>query len=113
LYNSISKDVLAIVRVPNATTYVIWHVIHGQFRDNELHRAVYLEAEFHSIVQGDMDITQYTDCLKQLADALRNVGQLVRETSRVLNMLRGLNSKYRHTIRVIMAKQPPHTFLLG
>ncbi|XP_066396245.1 uncharacterized protein [Miscanthus floridulus] len=60
---------------------------------------------------GDMDITQYTGRLKQLADALRDVGQPVRETSQVLNMLRGLSSKYHHAIPAITAKQPPHTFL--
>jgi hypothetical protein len=60
LYNSVSKDVCAIVRCPKATAYKIWHAIHGQFRDNELHRAVYLEAEFRNLVQGDVDITTYT-----------------------------------------------------
>jgi hypothetical protein len=70
-----------------------------------------LEAKFRNLVQGDMDITQYTGRLKKLADALRDVGQPVRETSRVLNMLRGLSSKYRHAIPAITSKQPPHTFL--
>ncbi|XP_066310802.1 uncharacterized protein [Miscanthus floridulus] len=59
-----------------------------------------------------MDITQYTGHLKQLADALRDVGQPVRETSQVLNMLRGLSSKYRHAIVAITSRQLPHTFLL-
>ncbi|XP_066342012.1 uncharacterized protein [Miscanthus floridulus] len=59
-----------------------------------------------------MDITAYTSKLKQLADALHDISQLVRETSQVLiNMLRGLSSKYRHTVPVITAKNPPHTFL--
>jgi hypothetical protein len=29
----------------------------------------------------------------------------------MLNMLRGLSPKYRHTVPVITAKNPPHTFL--
>ena len=29
----------------------------------------------------------------------------------MLYLLLGLNSKYRHVVLVIMAKQPPHTFL--
>jgi len=110
LYNSIAKDVRDIVRHPKATAYRVWVAIHDQFRDNELHRAVYLETEFQNMVQGDMDITQYTGRLKQLADALYDVGQPVRETSQVLNMLRGLSSKYRDAIPAITAKQPPHTF---
>ncbi|XP_066309406.1 uncharacterized protein [Miscanthus floridulus] len=110
LYNSIGKDVRDIVRTPKATVFRIWQVIHDQFRDNELHRAVHLEAEFRNLVQGDMDIVQYTGRLKQLADDLRDVGQPVGETSQVLNMLRGLSSKYRDAIPAITAKQPPHTF---
>jgi len=31
LYNSMSKDVRAIVRIPKATAYSIWHTIHDQF----------------------------------------------------------------------------------
>ena len=58
-----------------------------------------------------MDITQYTEHLKQLADGLRDVGQSVREISQVLNMLRGLSSKYSHAIPAITVRQPPHTFL--
>ena len=58
-----------------------------------------------------MDTTTYTGRLKRLPDALRDVGQPVRETSQVLNMLRGLSPKYRHTVPVITAKNPPHTFL--
>jgi hypothetical protein len=58
-----------------------------------------------------MDITAYTGRLKHLADALRDIGQPVRETSQVLNMLRSLSPKYRHTVPVITAKNPPHTFL--
>ncbi|XP_066320050.1 uncharacterized protein [Miscanthus floridulus] len=44
LYNSISKDVGAIVRSPKAMAFTIWNAIHDQFRDNELHCAAYLEA---------------------------------------------------------------------
>jgi hypothetical protein len=38
IYNSISKDVRAIVRAPKATAYTVWNAIHDQFRDNELHQ---------------------------------------------------------------------------
>jgi hypothetical protein len=94
LYNTISKDVRAIVRVPKATAYKVWRAIQAQFRDHELHRAVYLEAELRSLVQGDMDITTYTGRLKRLADGLRDLGQPVRETSQVINMLRGLSPSF-------------------
>ncbi|XP_066351292.1 uncharacterized protein [Miscanthus floridulus] len=50
LYNSISKDVRAIVRSSHATAYCVWDGIHAQFCYNELHRTVYLESEFRSLV---------------------------------------------------------------
>jgi len=57
-----------------------------------------------------MSIHEYCGRLKTLADTLRDVGQPVREASQVLNMLRGLNPKFRHVNLVITSKQPPHTF---
>ena len=111
MYNTISRDVLRIVRVPGATAFTIWAAIVDLFRDHQMHRAVYLEAEYRSLYQGDLNITDYTAKLKELSDALRDLGHTVSEPSQVLNMLRGLNGKYRHTISAITSKQPPHTFL--
>jgi hypothetical protein len=50
LYISIAKDVRDIMRTLKVTVSLIWKAIHDQFWDNELHRAVYLEAEFRNIV---------------------------------------------------------------
>ena len=49
--------------------------------------------------------------LKTLVDNLRDVGQPVSEPNQVLNMLRGLNPRYRHVQPIITAKFLPHTFL--
>ena len=97
--------------MPGQLDLAIWAAIVDLFRDHQLHRAIYLEAEYRSLYQGDLSITDYTAKLKELADALRDLGQPVPEPSQVLNMLRGLNGKYRHTISTITSKQPPHTFL--
>ena len=102
---------LDVVRRPRNTAYSVWRAIENEFRDNELHRAVYLEVEYRNIYQGDMSVHEYCSRLKSLADALHDVEQPIHETSQVLNMLRGLNPKYRHVIPVITSKQPPHTFL--
>jgi hypothetical protein len=60
-----------------------------------------------------MDIATYTGHLKRLADGLRDLGQPVRDTSQVINMLRGLSPKFRHAVPVITAKKPSHTFLFA
>jgi hypothetical protein len=110
IYNTV-RDVMRIIRVPGATAYTIWAAVVYLFRDHQLHRAVYLEAEYHSLYQGGLSITDYNAKLKEIADALRDLEQPVPEPFQVLNMLRGLNGKYRHTISTITSKQPPHTFL--
>jgi hypothetical protein len=111
LYNTIKKPVFDIVHKPHTSAFTLWGDIEALFRDNELQRAVYLEAEFRSIQQGDLSINDYCTKLKRLADNLRDVGHPVSETSQVLNLLRGLSPRYRHVKPVITGKSPPHTFM--
>lgn len=111
LYTTVNKGVFDIVYKPNSSAYTIWNAIEGLFRDNELQRAVYLEAELRTLQQGDMSITDYCTRLKTLADSLRDLDQPISEPSQVLNLLRGLNPRYRQVKPVITAKFPPHTFM--
>jgi hypothetical protein len=74
-----------------------------------MQRAVLLEAEFHNVVQGDLSIYDYCAKLKKLADSLRDVGHPDSEPSQVLNLLRGLNKKFRHVKPVLTSKT--HTFM--
>ncbi|CAO2036600.1 unnamed protein product [Urochloa humidicola] len=53
---------------------------------------------------------EYTSRLKKLADELRGIGQPVSEPSQVLNLLRGLNPRYRYLKPVVTSRSPPHTF---
>lgn len=53
-----------------------------------------------------MTIREYTDCLKNFADNLCDVGQLVSKAQQVLNMLRGLSLMYNHVISNITSKDP-------
>ncbi|KAF8780514.1 hypothetical protein HU200_001642 [Digitaria exilis] len=108
LYTTINKNVFDIV-YKLRTAFSVWTDIEGLFRDNEMQRAVYLEAEFRSLNQGDLTVNGYCSRLKQLADALRDVGQPVSEASQVLNLLRGLSKKYRHVKPAITSKH--NTFM--
>jgi hypothetical protein len=110
IYTTIPTNVFDLVHKPHITTFSLWSDIEGHFRDNELERAVLLEAEFHSIHQGDLSIHEYCTKFKRLADQLRNIGHHVSEPSQVLNLLCGLNPSFRHLKRVIKSKSPPHTF---
>ncbi|CAN6304202.1 unnamed protein product [Urochloa humidicola] len=110
IYTTISKAIFDLVYKPRTTAFSVWSDIEGVFCDNELHRAVYDEAELRSLQQGDMSMMEYTSRLKKLADKLRDIGHPVSEPSQVLNLLRGLNPKYPYVKPVITSKSPPHTF---
>jgi hypothetical protein len=112
IYSTCSPEVLCIVHQRSKTdAFTLWTAITNLYHDNQLQRAVFYEAEFRNLYQGDMSITDYCAKLKTLSDNLRDVGQPVSEPSQVLNMLRGLNPKYHHAISAITSRQPPHTFL--
>jgi hypothetical protein len=70
-----------------------------------------MKPSFRNLYQGDLYITDYCAKLKSLANNLRDVGQPVSELSQLLNLLRGLNPKYRHVISAITLRHPSHMFL--
>jgi hypothetical protein len=109
LYTTVNKPVFDLVYQPDADAFTVWSAIESLFRDNEMQRAVLLEAEFRSVVQGSLSITDYCSKLKKLADNLRDVGHPVSEPSQVLNLIRGLNKSYRHVKPVLTSK--PYTFM--
>ncbi|XP_020147083.1 uncharacterized protein [Aegilops tauschii subsp. strangulata] len=73
-YGSISEDILDTIMAQDQTAYDAYALIRNLFLDNQLTRAVYLEAQFRALVQGDVTITAYCHRLKALSDALADVG---------------------------------------
>ena len=111
LYTAMSKEIWSDVNKPGATAYSAWTSITGQFLDNSLQRAVYAQQEFHSLFQGDMNISEYCGRLKRLADTLYDCGAAVSDPALVINTLRGLNNKFSQAIAVLSTMTPPPTFL--
>ncbi|XP_062200469.1 uncharacterized protein LOC133903133 [Phragmites australis] len=111
LYTTVTKDVFNLIHKPHSSAFTVWNAIEGLFRDNKPQHVIYFEAEFRSLQQGDMSISQYCTQLKMLVNNPHDVGQPVSKPSQVLNILCGLNPKYCHTIPIINTKFPPHTFM--
>jgi hypothetical protein len=107
---TVSKGVFDIVRRDRHDAFSLWHAVESLFQDNELQRAVFLETELRSLQQGDMSMNDYCTKLKRIADQLRDIGHPVSKPSQVLNLLHGLNPKYRCVKPVITSKYPPHSF---
>ncbi|XP_073354067.1 uncharacterized protein [Aegilops tauschii subsp. strangulata] len=111
LYSTVSPELLDAVMQPDDTADVLWAAIEGIFRDNNLSRAVYLDAEYHAVVQGDLTVMQYCTRLKSFADQLRDLGQPVSEPQQLFNMLRGLGRQYHTAIPHLTSRVPLPTFL--
>ena len=110
LYMTVSTDLLDIVMEKDDTALTVWTAIEELFHDNRLTRAVHLESEFRSLMQGDLSVTEYCSQLKVLAGKLADVGHPIREDNQVVNMLRGLNPKLRHMISSINGQDPLPSF---
>ncbi|KAK1617285.1 hypothetical protein QYE76_022802 [Lolium multiflorum] len=111
LYGSISEEILDIIMAEGQTAFQAYALIRNLFLDNQMTRAVYLEAEFRAITQGDLSITAYCHRLKSLSDALRDVGQPVTDQTLVLNCLRGLNPRFADVTTLVTMQVPVPSFL--
>jgi hypothetical protein len=111
IYGSISTELLNIVMRPGSTARAIWNAIENLFRDNKMHRALQLEADFRNTPQGDLSIHDYCAKLKALADSLGDVGQPVSDETLVLTVLRGLNESYAHLRSFLPFQAPFPSFL--
>ncbi|CAO2162822.1 unnamed protein product [Urochloa humidicola] len=110
LYTTISTDLPDAFMEKDDTTLAVCMAIEELFHDNRLTRAVHLESEFHSLMQGDLPVLEYCSQLKVLACKLADVSHPVREDNQVVNLLRGLNLHLCHMISSIQAQDPLPSF---
>lgn len=96
---------------PEDTAAAVWAAVIAIFHDNELSCMVYIDTEYHAVVQGNMTVMQYCTRLKTFADQLRDLGQPVSEMQQVFNMLCGLGRQYHGAILHITPRVPLPTFV--
>jgi hypothetical protein len=70
-----------------------------------------LDAEFHNFVQGDLSISEYCRCLKGMADAFGDLGEVVLDRSLMLIMLCSLNGHFSHMAALLKQQCPFLTFI--
>ena len=109
LYGFISDEILDIIMAEDQTAQEAWMLI-TMFLDNQMTQAVYLEAEFRGLVQGDLSITAYCHRLKALSDALSDVGTPVSDQTLVLNCLHGLNPCFSDITTIVTMQNPLPSF---
>ena len=107
-YNAtVTPSTLEIVEERNDTARSLWRSLRSLFRSNRHARATYLRDEFHSFMQGDLSVVEYTSKLKQMADQLGDLGRHVKERDLVDNVLRGLDERLQHAIPHMTRGRPP------
>ncbi|RLM57903.1 hypothetical protein C2845_PM18G13220 [Panicum miliaceum] len=106
MYGSVDDAVLNLAMEPDQDARALYVSIEALFQANKESRVVVLEQEFHNLSQGDLSIDAYAQRMKRTADALREVGHTVSPTQLVLNLLRGLNSRFATTADIIANSSP-------
>lgn len=104
LYDTISPELHELVSNLAAgppTARHVWLGLVRQFLGNRETRAMTLDAEFCTTVQGDLGVTEYCRRLKSIADQLADLGEPVRDRTLVLNVLCGLNERFAHLADLI------------
>jgi hypothetical protein len=101
LTNTISLDLMEVIRERGRTARHLWLGLQNQFHGNHETRTLHLDATFHNFVQGDLSVSEYCHKFKGMADALANLGSLIDDWILILNMLRGLNQCFDHVGAII------------
>jgi hypothetical protein len=114
LYSTITPELLEVVMNREEgppTACIVWLGLDQQFIGNKETRALLLDAEFCTFLQGDLSIDDYCRRLKTMADQLADLGEPVRDRTLVLNCLRGLNDRFAYMAALIQLQRPFLTFL--
>jgi hypothetical protein len=114
LYSTITPELLEVVMNREdgpPTARVVWLGLEQQFIGNKETRALLLDAEFRTFIQGDLSIDDYCRRLKAMADQLADLGEPVRDRTLILDVLRGLNDRFAHLAALIQQQRPFPTFI--
>jgi hypothetical protein len=105
IHATLAEDLMDMIMEEKQTAYSAWKQVCDFFGNNKESRAVQLEAEFHSLQQGDLSASAYCHRLKTLADALADCDQPLRSRVLVHQLIAGLNPRY-HTLKTMMPALP-------
>jgi hypothetical protein len=100
LTNTISPDLMEVVRECGRTAWHLWLRLQNQFLGNCETRTLHLDAAFCNFVQGYLSVSEYCCKLKGMVDALVDLGSPV-DYWILLNILHSLNQRFEHVGAII------------
>jgi hypothetical protein len=111
LLGSISDDLADAISERGATARATWLAIESQFLGNRTTRALFADQEFRSFSQGDLSVSEYCRRYKRMAEDLRDLGEPISDRTLVLNIIRGLNERFKALGLHLRRTSPLPTFL--
>jgi len=104
--STISPDLAEMVIDRAASARIVWCALEDQFLGNRETRALHLDVQFRNLVQGDLSISDFCRRLKSMAQQLADFGEPVTDRTLTLNLIRGLNERFRYVGRHIHRGSP-------
>ncbi|CAN6204914.1 unnamed protein product [Urochloa humidicola] len=105
LHATLADDLMDMIMVEDPTTPRVWTTIETIFNNNKPSRAVDLEAELHSLVQGDLSVSAYCHQLQHLAHGLTDSDQPVSDRVLVHQLICGLDARFA-TLKTLLPALP-------
>jgi hypothetical protein len=103
---TISADLAETAIDRNATARTVWRTLEDQLHGNWEACVLQLDVKFRNFVQGDLLVTNYSRELKGMATTLRDLGEDVTDRTLTLNLIRGLNERFRDVDRLLRRDSP-------
>ncbi|XP_062182157.1 uncharacterized protein LOC133886484 [Phragmites australis] len=111
LFGTITSELLEIIMTSSLIALLIWLGLEQKLIGNKETHALLLDAEFQMFVQGDLSISDYYRKLKNMADALGDLGEMIHDRTLVLNVLWGLNDKYSYMAALLKHQRSFPSFI--
>jgi hypothetical protein len=106
LTNMITAHLQEAIRARGHPACHLWLTLEIQFFGNHETCTLLLDAAFHNFVQGDLSMIEYCHKFKGVADALGDLGLPIDDRILVLNILCGLNQRFKHLGAIIQRSSP-------
>ncbi|CAN6221901.1 unnamed protein product [Urochloa humidicola] len=105
LHATLDDNLMDMVMVDDPTARRVRNTITTYFNNNKASRAIDLEAELHSIQQGDLSVSEYCHKIQHLAHCLADCDQPVSDRVLVHQLIRGLDARFS-TLKTLLPALP-------
>jgi hypothetical protein len=109
--NSISANHHQVARERGCTARHLWLTIKNQLLGNREQRTLHLDTTFRTFVQGDLSVNEYCRKFKAMVNDLVDLDARIEDRILVLNILQGLNQRFKHVSSIIRRYSPFSNFL--